>query len=259
MQIPRPTTLLLAAIGAALSPPTTALAGENLLRNGAFEEWEGAPAGMPPAGKPSHWLGRLPVVRGPGLGAGSRYSAIVRDPAQGPGGNKGAWFVQSLRAPLRGGFRIGFTLSVLSSGADQFEQPFGLNLYQDDESGKKQKWVCFRLERSGGRSPLRPRLNRGAEWILASETHTFDGADYDPQSNTFQVFVSYRFSLTYDQSSDSYLIECGPPGREFVREFMRLEGRREFRHPTRGTGLTQVEFFAYDQGFAIDDVTLEPL
>lgn len=254
MQNPRLIIFLLAALGTAPALPSSAIAAENLLRNGAFEEWEGNPSGTPPLGKPAHWLSRLPVVRAPGLEAGSRYSVILREPAGSSGANQGCWFVQPLLTPLRGGFRISFTFSVLVSAAAEFEQPFALNLYQDDAQGKKQKWICFRLERHNGRASLQPRINDGAQWLFTSETHTFDSAEYDSQSNTFPLFVSHRFSLTYEEATDSYTIECGPTGHG---QFMRLSPRRAFRSPTRGTGLTQVEFFAYNQGFAIDEVKLE--
>ncbi len=217
------------------------LAPLNLLANGDFSQWS--------SGQPSGWIcgNAANISQGPDLGA-SGGSVVLRDKAS---------LSQSF-APVATNFQLRFAFTVnLTPGSNTWNQPLIVNLFQANQAtNASSPWLTFRFTAPDvATGPFTASVFTDNSSAAALSSAAVAGSTYDFVAGAFTSGpFKYEFVLNYTAASDSYSVSYGPAGGAlFSTGALRL-----FRNPTNRAfgGLQSLQYYAYVNGAALDDVRL---
>lgn len=211
---------------------------QSLIQNGDFKSWND--------GIPESWsVGTYEGGSVTEIATPSGTAALVQNLAQ----------ISQKVTPVAKSFTVSFIFTVNQSpDFAEFSQSFSLHLYQNQNSttfgNAANAWLSLRLQSYNvGKLAFGLSVRNQDEWEKLTET-VFLPSVLNEENNALKEAHQYRFTLSYNDSKNTYSIAFGPVGGEMTT----LEDLAVFRNATDHSGLTGIQFYSNHNGFALSDV-----
>ncbi len=132
-----------------------------------------------------------------------------------------------------------------------FSQSLILNIYQSSSLvASAEAWICLRVQTNKASAmPFGIAALDGTEWRNLTEA-VITPSVLSGDRTAFASVSVYEMAVSYSASSNTYSISYGPAGGK-MKEIPSLS---YFRNPSDKNGLTGLQFYSNDNGFALDDV-----
>ena len=212
---------------------------QTLVSNGNFETWSGGSPSLP-----SNWTtnNSANVFQATGL-AGSTYSAVV----------KNATDLRQATSASPQSFNLSFDFAVNQTSTNTgFSQSMVIHIYQTtDLTASGNAWISlrFQFDNASNQSAYLSAFSAGTGWV-ALTGKVFAPSVLNANNNGFTTLNQYHLSLDYSSGSNTYSITYGAVGGSTTT----LSSLGYFRNAATGAGLKGLQFYANDNGYALDNV-----
>lgn len=211
---------------------------QTLVSNGNFETWSGSPL------LPSNWTtnNSANIFRATGLN-GSTYSAVAKNASD----------LRQLTSASPQSFNLSFDFAVNQSpSVTGFSQSMVIHIYQTTSlTDSANAWISlrFQFDNASNQNAYLSAFSAGTGWV-ALTGKVFAPSVLNANSNGFTTLNQYHLSLDFSSVSNTYSITYGAVGGSTTT----LSSLSNFRNATSGAGLKGLQFYANDNGYALDNV-----